>query len=82
MQARLSPQSDEERQTVAAAGEVDRVYTVQTLARSGEGIFVASGVTGSAALPGVKVVPEGFRVQTVLITRDQGMMRISSTVRD
>jgi fructose-1,6-bisphosphatase II len=82
MQARLAPQSDEERKMVEAAGEADVIYRVDTLARSSEGIFVASGVTGSAALPGVKVVPEGFRIQTVLITREQGLMRISSTVRD
>ncbi|MDP9074671.1 MAG: class II fructose-bisphosphatase [Actinomycetota bacterium] len=82
MQARLAPQSEEELQTVTAAGEADRIYTVETLARSSEGIFVASGVTGSAALPGVKVVPEGYRVQTVLITHEQGLMRISSTVAD
>ena len=80
MQVRMAPQSDEERQMVSNAGELGRVYQVDSLAGSGDGIFVASGVTGSAALPGVKVVPEGFRVQSIVITREHGLMRIGSTV--
>ncbi len=81
MQVRMAPQSDDERRMVQDAGELGQVYAVDALAGSGDGIFVASGVTGSAALPGVKVVPEGFRVQSIVITREHGLMRIGSTVR-
>ena len=82
MQGRLAPQSEEERQLVTDAGELDRLYQLNDLAQSEEGVFVASGVTGSAALPGVKVTSDGYRVQSIMITRDQGLMRIGCTVRD
>jgi fructose-1,6-bisphosphatase/sedoheptulose 1,7-bisphosphatase-like protein len=52
------------------------------LAESDDGIFVASGVTGSVALPGVTIAADGFHVNSVLITRDQGLLRIGCTVRD
>jgi fructose-1,6-bisphosphatase II len=80
MQGKPAPQSDEERQLVSDAGELGRVYALEDLSESDDGIFVASGVTGSTALPGVTVAPDGFHVQSVLITRDQGLLRIGSTV--
>jgi len=58
------------------------VFMLDDLSESDDGIFVASGVTGSAALPGVTVSPDGYHVQSVLITRDQGLLRIGCTVRD
>jgi fructose-1,6-bisphosphatase II len=82
MQGKPAPQSDEERQLVTDAGEVGRVYALDDLSESDDGIFVASGVTGSTALPGVTVSADGFHVHSVLITRDQGLLRIACTVRD
>ncbi|HEX3425265.1 MAG TPA: class II fructose-bisphosphatase [Acidimicrobiales bacterium] len=82
MQGKPAPQGDEERQMVSDAGELGRVYMLDDLSESDDGIFVASGVTGSVALPGVTVAADGFHVQSVLITRDQGLLRIGSTVRD
>jgi len=82
MQGMAAPQSDEERQMVEAAGEFGRVYHLGDLAESDDGIFVASGVTGSVALPGVTIAADGFHVNSVLITRDQGLLRIGCTVRD
>jgi fructose-1,6-bisphosphatase II len=85
MQGKSAPQSDEERQLVTDAGELGRVYALDDLSESDDGIFVASGVTGSTALPGVTVSTDAFHirsfhVQSVLITRDQGLLRIGSTV--
>lgn len=82
MQGKPAPQNEEERQMVADAGELGRVYHLEDLAESDDGIFVASGVTGSVALPGVTIAADGFHVQSVLITRDQGLLRIGCTVRD
>jgi fructose-1,6-bisphosphatase II len=82
MQGKPAPQSDEERQLVADAGELGRVFMLEDLAESDDGIFVASGVTGSVALPGVTIAADGFHVQSVLITRDQGLLRIGCTVKD
>lgn len=81
MQGKPAPQSDEERQMVTDAGELGRVYSLDDLSESDDGIFVASGVTGSTALPGVTIATDGYHVQSVLITRDQGLLRIGSTVR-
>jgi fructose-1,6-bisphosphatase II len=80
MQGTPAPQSEEERQMVEAAGELGRVFALDDLSESDDGIFVASGVTGSTALPGVTVTPDGFHVQSVLITRDQGLLRIGANV--
>jgi fructose-1,6-bisphosphatase II len=80
MQGKAAPQSEEERQMVEAAGELGRVYHLGDLAESDDGIFVASGVTGSVALPGVTIGADGFHVHSVLITRDQGLLRIACTV--
>jgi fructose-1,6-bisphosphatase II len=80
MQGKPAPQSDEERQMVTDAGELGRVYDRDDLSESDDGIFVASGVTGSTALPGVTIASDGFHVQSVLITRDQGLLRIGCTV--
>jgi fructose-1,6-bisphosphatase/sedoheptulose 1,7-bisphosphatase-like protein len=67
---------------VAGAGELGKVYNRDDLSESDDGIFVASGVTGSTALPGVTIASDGFHVQSVLITRDQGLLRIGCTVPD
>jgi len=82
MQGKPAPQSDEERQLVADADELGRVYNLDDLSESDDGIFVASGVTGSTALPGVTIAADGYHVQSVLITRDQGLLRIGCTVKD
>lgn len=82
MQGKAAPQSDEERQMVADAGELGRVFSLADLSGSDDGIFVASGVTGSTALPGVSVSRGTYHVQSVLITRDQGLLRIGATVQE
>lgn len=82
MQGKPAPQGDDERQMVSDAGELGRVYMLDDLSESDDGIFVASGVTGSVALPGVTLAGDGFHVQSVLITRDQGLLRIGSTIPD
>ncbi len=50
MQARLAPQAPEEAQVIAAAGlDTEHVYELEELA-AGDGLFVATGVTGGDLL--------------------------------
>ena len=52
--ARLAPQSAEERGAIAQAGlDTSRVLTVEDLVTSDDIFFAATGITGTALLPGI-----------------------------
>jgi len=55
MVARLSPQSDEERAKVAAAGhDLERILVTEEIVRSEEVFFAATGITDGPLLSGVR----------------------------
>jgi fructose-1,6-bisphosphatase II len=80
MQGRMAPQGEAERALAADAGELDRRFTITDLVRSPRAIFVASGVTGSAALPGVEWGCTGAVVHSLVATRELGLTRVTCTV--
>ena len=67
MQGRVAPQSDEEKEAVAAAGlEPDHVLELSELA-AGECVFAATGVTGSTFLRRPWRVDDQWGTESVLI---------------
>lgn len=80
MHARLEPQGDAERRLVEQAGQLDRLYATEDLVASKETIFAASGVTGSALLPGVTAGPAGSMVHSLLATDQLGLVRLSCAI--
>ena len=67
MQGRVAPQSDEEKEAVAAAGlEPDHVLELEELA-GGECVFAATGVTGSTFLRRPWRVDDQWGTESVLI---------------
>jgi len=80
MQGRMAPQSDEERARVEAAGEADCRFDVNDLVDSDDALFAATAVTASPALKGPQRVDDGLALHTLLVTRDHGLLRLSSTV--
>jgi fructose-1,6-bisphosphatase II len=79
MQARLAPQSDQERAEAKRHGALGRRYDVADLCPASDVVFAASGVTGSDVLDGVGLTPEGAtQVSSLLITAETGVMRVVS----
>lgn len=79
MQARLAPQSDEERDEAERLGGLGRRYDVADLCPASDVVFAVSGVTGSDILDGVGVSAEGVtQVSSLLITPEAGVMRVVS----
>ncbi|MGI8758416.1 MAG: class II fructose-bisphosphatase [Acidimicrobiales bacterium] len=69
MQSRLAPQSDEERDLLAAEDvDVDAVLTLQDLVASDECTFVATGVTSSALLAAPEPTQWGWRTRSLVLT--------------
>ncbi len=79
MQARLAPQSDEERDEARRHGALGRRYDVADLCPASDVVFAASGVTGSDTLDGVGLTADGAtQVSSLLITPETGVMRVVS----
>lgn len=76
MQARLSPQNDDERRWAAQLGIKDlaRKYAVEDMA-TGDVIFAATGVTDGSLLMGVKFYPTRIQTHTVLMRSATGTVR-------
>ena len=69
MQARLAPQSDEERAGLEADGaELDQVLTVDDLVRSGDCAFIATGITSNPLLPAAEETLWGWRTHSFVVT--------------
>jgi fructose-1,6-bisphosphatase II len=69
MQAKLAPQGDEERARLEAEeAELDRVLTAEDLVRSGDSVFIATGITSNARLPAAEQTPWGWRTHSFVVT--------------
>ena len=69
MQAKLAPQSDEERGGLEADdADLDRVMTAEDLVRSDDCTFIATGITPNALLPAPEQTPWGWRTHSILVT--------------
>jgi len=68
MLARLSPQSAEERAAISQAGlDTRRIYTVEDLVTSDDIFFTATGLTGTAILPGIQYKGDHAEVHSLLV---------------
>ncbi len=69
MQAKLAPQSGEERAGLEAdETELDRVLAVNDLVRSGDCLFIATGITSNPLLPAPEQTPWGWRTHSFVVT--------------
>jgi fructose-1,6-bisphosphatase II len=69
MQAKLAPQSDDERAAIEADGaDLDRVLTAEDMVRSGDCAFIATGITPNALLPAPEETPWGWRIHSFVVT--------------
>ena len=68
MLARLSPQSAEERAAISQAGlDLRRIYTVEDLVTSDDIFFTATGLTGTAILPGLRYIGDHAETHSLLV---------------
>jgi fructose-1,6-bisphosphatase II len=76
VQGRLWPRTDEERQSLVAAGyDPDRVLTTDDLV-GGDNVFVAAtGVTDGALLRGVRFTPGGAMTDSIVMRSRSGTVR-------
>jgi fructose-1,6-bisphosphatase II len=76
IQARLSPQSDDERAAVAAAGiDLDRVLTHDDLVQGDNCFFAATGVSDGQLLRGVRFDARGAHTQSLVMRSRSGTVR-------
>jgi fructose-1,6-bisphosphatase II len=77
MHAKLSPQSDDERAAVVAAGyDVDQVLTQNDLITTDNCFFAATGLTDGALLRGVRFDSNGARTQSLVMRSRSGTVRM------
>jgi fructose-1,6-bisphosphatase II len=77
MVARLDPQSEEERQSIAAYGtDIKETLTVESLIKSNDAFFAATGISGGAFLPGVKYHAKGAVSHSMVINGNTGTVRL------
>ena len=76
MLARFDPQSDAEREAVRAAGvDLDEILTVETLVKSDNVFFAATGLSGGTFLPGVQYMGKGAVTHSLVIRGKTGTVR-------
>ena len=69
MQAKLAPQSDDERSGLEADGvDLDQVLTVENLVSSDDCVFLATGITSNPLLPAPEETPWGWRTHSFMVT--------------
>jgi fructose-1,6-bisphosphatase II len=69
MQAKLAPQSDEERAGLEAdEADLNRVMTADELVRSGDCTFIATGITSNQLLAAPEQTPWGWRTHSFVVT--------------
>jgi fructose-1,6-bisphosphatase II len=80
MQARLAPRSDEERQLISEAGQSeDQRLTLDDLARSRQGCFVATGCTPSGLLRAPEPRPNGcWRTHSFIASHVQSDLTVDA----
>jgi fructose-1,6-bisphosphatase II len=77
MQARLAPQSDEERSAVLAAGiDIERVLTQDDLVQGDNCFFAATGLTDGHLLRGVRFDARGAHTQSLVMRSRSGTVRL------
>jgi fructose-1,6-bisphosphatase II len=77
MQARLCPQSAEERTALAASGyDLDRVLTQDDLVQGDNCFFAATGVTDGHLLRGVRFNARGAHTQSLVMRSRSGTVRL------
>lgn len=76
IQAKLCPQSDEERANVLSAGlDLDRVLTQDDLVQGDNCFFAATGLTDGQLLRGVRFDSRGARTQSLVMRSRSGTVR-------
>lgn len=77
MQARLRPRNDQEVERARKLGikDMDRVYRISDLAKSGDVMFAATGVTDGDLLRGVRFFGGGARTHSVVMRYRSGTIR-------
>jgi fructose-1,6-bisphosphatase II len=69
MQSKLAPQSDEERTGLETDdAPLDQVLTAEDLVRSGDCVFIATGITSNPLLAAPEETPWGWRTHSVGVT--------------
>ena len=77
IQARFSPQTDEERTAMLEAGfDLDRVLGQDDLIQSDNCFFAATGLTDGALLRGVRIDSSGVRTQSLVMRSRSGTVRL------
>ena len=77
MQARLLPQSDDEREAVLGAGyDLDRVLDHDDLIQGDNCFFAATGLTDGQLLRGVRFDSSGARTQSLVMRSRSGTVRL------
>ncbi len=77
MQGRLRPRNDQEVERARKLGlkDVDRIYRIGDLAKSGDVMFAATGVTDGDLLRGVRFFGGGARTHSVVMRYRSGTVR-------
>jgi len=77
MQGRLKPRNDHEVERARRMGikDVDRIYRIGDLAKSGDVMFAATGVTDGDLLRGVRFFGGGARTHSVVMRYRSGTVR-------
>ncbi len=69
MQAKLAPQSDKERESLETDdADLDAILTAEDLVRSGDSVFIATGITSNPLLAAPEETPYGWRTHSFLVT--------------
>lgn len=77
MQARLRPRNDQEVERARKLGlkDMERIYRISDLAKSGDVMFAATGVTDGDLLRGVRFFGGGARTHSVVMRYRSGTIR-------
>jgi fructose-1,6-bisphosphatase II len=76
LQGKLWPKDDAERERAVAAGhDLDRVLDLDTLVRSDNTYFVATGVTNGDIVAGVERTPRVIRTESIVLRSASGTIR-------
>lgn len=76
MLARLDPQKDDEKKALAEAGtDTKSILTEETLVRSEDTYFAATGISGGTFLPGVRFTGRGAVTSSLVLRGKTGTLR-------
>lgn len=76
MIAQLDPQSEAERNAIESCGtDVNEILTAETLIKSNDAFFAATGISGGSFLPGVKYQAKSAISHSMIINGNTGTVR-------